>query len=731
MSAGHQFDKPAKFSAKQAEEIRCALQAVISSDAFAGSKRCQDFLRLVVERTLAGDLDSLRERMIGVEMFGRPADYDTSNDAVVRVRATEVRKRLSQYYREAASAPDPRIELAPGTYIPEFHWSKPTQIAEDLVMPASAPKPARHLTRISVPAIIIISVTCVAGLALFFWLQLRPKPQAVNAVRLSLGLPEGVTLERNWHPFEHIALSPDGETLAFAATDASGQSYLWTRPLSSSEAQRLDGTGGALLPFWSPDSQFIGFWADSKLKKIPRGGGVPEVIYNVPEIAQGAWGPDGTILFAKAVNSPIFRVTQNARMATPVTTLLPGQVSQMWVQFLPDGKHFIYLARTSLTSSDNNAKIFVQSIDGGVSTALLASPSRAVAVPNYLLFVQDQTLYAQRMDWKTKEKIGEPVLLARSVAASPAYLGTSEFTASQNGVLVYGTAQGSSFDRLNWYARDGTAIGSLDPVIDYQQFTLSPDGKHLALNSFHQHATGSLWLVDIATNTTTPLTTDPHAQSDPVWSPDSRYVAFNLLPNGGSDPPFLVEKIEIGTQQPQTIYSGDDRHWVEDWSPDGKFLLTHDTQTFSIIPLTGDTKPKAIYSSDFIKDEFHLSPDGQLIAYDENRAGRWEVFVASFPSFHYIKQVSLSGGAQPRWRGDGRELFFLDLDGKMMSATVERGSSPQIGIPRKLFDTALVPNPTINQYAVTEDGLKFLLLEPRKGFQETYSVVLNWPATIK
>jgi len=340
-------------------------------------------------------------------------------------------------------------------------------------------------------------------------------------------------------------------------------------------------------------------------------------------------------------------------------------------------------------------------------------------------------LYAQRMDWRALRKIGEPALVARNVAASPAYLGTSEFTASQNGVLMYGTSEGSSFDQFNWYARDGSVIGSFEPLIDYQQFTLSPDGKYLALNSFLQHATGSLWLINLATNTTTPLTTDPHAQSDPVWSPDSRYVAFNLLPNGGTDPPFLVQKIEIGSQQPQPVYGDNDRHWVEDWSPDGTFLLTHDTKTFSIIPLNGDRKPKALYSSSFLKDAFHLSPDGQLIAYGENRTSRWEVFVASFPSFHDIKQVSIAGGAEPRWRGDGRELFFLDLEGKMMSVSVERASPPKIGIPRKLFDTTLVPDPTVNQYAVTPDGRKFLVLEPRKGFLESYSVVLNWPAAIK
>ena len=578
--------------------------------------------------------------------------------------------------------------------------------------------------------VVIVSLAAIAIVSALLWSRRYP-PSQPDAVRLSLGLPPGVTLQRNWHPFEQMAVSPDGEMLAFSATDASGQSSLWIRPLGSAEARKMDQTEGALLPFWSPDSQFVGFWAGGKLKKIRRTGGLPEVICRVPEIAQGAWGTDGTILFAKAVNSPIFRVNQDGANATAATSLLPGQVSQMWVQFLPDGKHFIYLARTSLTTDDPQAKVYAQSLDGGAPIELLTSQSRAIAVPDYLLFAQRQNLFAQRMDWKRLRKIGEPLLLAHNVAASPAYLGTSEFTASQNGVLIYGTAEGSSFDRLNWYARDGSKIGSLDPVIDYQQFTLSPDGTHLALNSFHQHATGSLWLIDIASNTTTPLTNDPHAQSDPVWSPDSRYVAFNLLPNGGSDPPFLVQKIEIGNQQPELIYGDDQRHWVEDWSPDGRFLLTHDTKTLSIVPVTGNGHPEALYSSSFLKDEFHLSPDGQLIAYGENRSGKWEIYVASFPSFQYIQQVSLDGGAQPRWRGDGRELFFIDYQGRMMSATVERGSPPKIGVPRKLFDTGLIPDPTVNQYAVTRDGLKFLVLEPRKGFSESYSAIVNWPATLK
>jgi eukaryotic-like serine/threonine-protein kinase len=726
MSTRPQPENSDTLTHEQVASVRRALQSVLSSNAFAGSKQCQLFLRLAVERSLAGDLESSSEPVIG-EKFGASADYDASNDAVVRMRATEVRKRLAQYYTEAKQTPQVRIELPPGSYVPEFHWSSRT-VAEDGSAIAARPLVAPRWPRRAV--VVIVALIAIVSLPLFLSLRRHPPPQR-NAVRLSLGLPQGITLQRNWHPFEQMAVSPDGEMLAFSATDASGQSSLWIRPLSSAVAQRMDQTEDALLPFWSPDSHFIGFWAGGKLKKIPRTGGLPEVICSVPEIAQGAWGANGTILFAKAVNSPILRVSHDGATATPATSLLPGQVSQMWVQFLADGKRFIYLARTSLTTDDPQAKVYAQSLNGGDPIELLTSQSRAIAVPEYVLFAQGQNLLAQRMDWKTLRKIGQPSLLARNVAASPAYLGTSEFTASQNGVLIYGTAEGSSFDHLKWYARDGSSSGGLEPVIDYQQFTLSPDGKHLALNSFHQHATGSLWLIDIASNTTTPLTIDPHAQSDPVWSPDSRYVAFNLLPNGGSDPPFLVQKIEIGNQQPEAIYGDDQRHWVEDWSPDGRFLLTHDTKTLSILPLTGDGKPEAVYSSSFLKDEFHLSPDGQLIAYGENHTGKWEVFVASFPSFQYMKQVSLAGGAQPRWRGDGRELFFIDYEGKMVSATVERGSPPKIGVPRKLFNTGLVPDPTVNQYAVTKDGLKFLVLEPRKGFLESYSAILNWPATLQ
>ena len=578
--------------------------------------------------------------------------------------------------------------------------------------------------------VLVVTVVVIGTIALFYMFR-HSGSSRPNAVQLTLGLPHGITLHRNWHPFEYMALSPNGEMLAFAASNASGESSLWLRDLSSSEARKLDQTDGALLPFWSPDSQFIGFWAGGKLKKIRRSGGTPETIVEVPDIAQGAWGPDGTILFARTVNSAIFRVSRNGETTTPATALLPGQVSQFWVQFSPDGKQFIYLARTSLTADDSNAKVFAQRLDGGAPFELVTTPHRPVLAAEHLLFIRRQNLFAQRMDWKSLRTIGEPLLVIRNVAASTGYLGSSEFTASQNGVLIYGIAKPSSIDTFRWYSRNGSTVGALEPIVDYQQFTLSPDGKYLALNSFQQQPTGTLWLIDIATNTTTPLVTDPHAQSDPVWSPDSHYVAFNLLPNGGSDPPFVVARIELGKQQLEPVYGDNDRHWVEDWSPDGTFLLTHDTKTLSILPLNGDRRPKAVYTSNFTKDAFHLSPDGQLIAYGELREGKWEVFVASFPSFHDITQVSQAGGAQPRWRGDGRELFFLDSEGAMISVTVDRGSPPKVTVPHKLFDTKMVPDATVNQYAVTQDGQKFLVLQPRQGYLESYSVVLNWPAFLK
>src|ERR1700741_1189891 len=426
MSTGHQFEKPADLSAEQADSIRSALGLVIRSEAFAGSRQCQDLLRLLVQHALSGELDALSEHRRGVALFGRPAGYDTSNDAVVRVRATEVRKRLAQYYGEATDPPVVRIEVPPDSYVPEFHWSPRPRVEAELVTPTPSGGVAQPWRSKSV--LVIVAVVGIVSVGVLAWWQLGRKPQSKNPVRLSLGLPAGVKLPRNLHPFEHIALSPDGETLAFAATDASGHSALWVRRLSAPEAERIDQSEGALLPFWSPDSQSIGFWAGGKLKKVRRSGGVLEVICSAPETAQGAWGPDGTILFARAVNSPILRVSPNGGEAPPVTSLLPGQVSQMWVQFLPDGKHFIYLARTSLTISGPDAKIYAQSLEGGPPIMLLATQSRAIAVPDYLLFARDRTLFAQRMDWKALRKIGEPSLLARNVAASPASLWPSEFT---------------------------------------------------------------------------------------------------------------------------------------------------------------------------------------------------------------------------------------------------------------------------------------------------------------
>ena len=199
MSTGQKFEKSDKLSAERADTVRRALESVISSSAFAGSKQCQDFLRLLVDHALVGELGELCERMIGVEMFGRPADYDTTNDAVVTVRATEVRKRLAQYYREAAIAPVVRIELPPASYVPEFHWSSPTKIKDEIL--TTVPPPGVTPRSWRTPAIAITTMLVIASVVLIIWLQLRTKPQSINALRLSLGLPEGVNLHRNWHPF--------------------------------------------------------------------------------------------------------------------------------------------------------------------------------------------------------------------------------------------------------------------------------------------------------------------------------------------------------------------------------------------------------------------------------------------------------------------------------------------------------------------------------------------------
>jgi len=231
MSTGQQVEKPAKISAEQAALVRSALESLISSEAFAGSKQCQDFLRLVVERSVEGEVKALSERMIGVELFGRPADYDTLNDGVVRVRAAEVRKRLAQFYKEGEVNRVVRIELPPGSYVPEFHWSSPTGVEEQRLTVTSRPVSPQWQRKATLVTVLVLVI---AILGFVIRLQLRPRTASMNAVRLSLGLPEGVTLHRNWHPFEHIALSPDGQTLTLPRLmhldKALCGSGLWIRP---------------------------------------------------------------------------------------------------------------------------------------------------------------------------------------------------------------------------------------------------------------------------------------------------------------------------------------------------------------------------------------------------------------------------------------------------------------------------------------------------------------------
>ncbi len=565
-----------------------------------------------------------------------------------------------------------------------------------------------------------LTLVSTAAIAALVWVGgwLRTPPPEVGPVRFLVPLPEGTNLGPA-PALPQAAISPDGRQLAFAAVDTSGKSSLWVRPLNSVSAQRLDRTDGAGVPFWSPDSQFIAFFADGRLKKVPVSGGAPQTLCEAKSFEGGTWSRDGTILFSPGGTEPLYRVAAAGGVATPATQLDKGQgeVAHRWPQFLPDGRRFQYLA---LSQQAGKSGIYVQSLNSAGRTRVLDTVIRAAYSPTgHLLFVREGTLMAQQVDGKLAQT-GEPVRVAEEVTAAG---GRGAFSVSDNGVLVYRSGRGLVSTYLTWYSRDGKRLGAVGEAAPYRQFQLSPDEKRVVFERVE--GTSDLWLIELGSGIFSRLTFDPGSEVDAVWSPDSRRIVF--LRNWGGKPE--LAELTLGSGEPKKVLE-EGVGYPEDWTPDGRHALYVNASGKSLFrfPLEGERKPEVLLETPFDKDEFRLSPDGRWIAYNSLESGRWEVYAASYPSFSGKRQVSSAGGCQARWRKDGKELFYLALDGKLMAVPVTAGAALEAGVPKPLFQTTVSLNPTWDQYAVTGDGQRFLLNENPKTTAEQINVVIDWAA---
>src|SRR5262245_19812903 len=546
--------------------------------------------------------------------------------------------------------------------------------------------------------------------------------------------------------FGPIAVSPDGRHLAFTGVTG-GKVQLWAHSFDSNEAKALPGTQGATNPFWSPDSRFIGFFVDGRLKKIEvTGATVQPICETSANPAGGAWSPTGVILIGQNP-AGLLRVSATGGEVTPVTTVdsSRNESNHVLPAFLPDGRHFLY---TIQSGQKETRGIYLGSLDGTLKRRLLddikvgkyraAAPGDTANGAGWLLFVRDGALLARPFDTSRLDFTGEPFKLSDKLGRD-IVVGPSGFSVSDNGVLVFDPNQKQRLRRqYRWVDRRGQTINTLDvPTGSYPPW-LSPDEKHFIAARIDPSLNVDLWLCGVSGSNSKRFTSDPMGDNPPVWSPDGSRIVWASTRDGGVGN--LYQKAASLNGVDTLLLKSAYWKLPTDWSRDGRFIIYHERDPKTkgdvwVLPMTGsgEKKPFPVVNTVANETAGTLSPDGRWLAYVSDESGRYEVWVQSFPGGGGKQQVSNGGGGGPRWRGNGRELFYYSGDGKLMAAQVRIGESFEMDEPVSLFEfLAGVQFRRYASYAVTRDGQRFLInevvnLEPNAPL----TVVTNWTVGVK
>jgi eukaryotic-like serine/threonine-protein kinase len=561
-------------------------------------------------------------------------------------------------------------------------------------------------------------------------------PKSEPVVRSSILPPAGTSFVTMLPASGPPVLSPDGSRLAFTARDDKSKVLLYVRPLTSLTAQPLTGTEDATYPFWSPDGRDVGFFTPGKLKRVSANGGPSQNICDAISGRGATWGPDGSIIFTPSSTQPLFRVRATGGTPEPASKLdaSHNENSHRWPSFLPDGRHFLYWARSSLNQEN---RLYVGELGTLQAKALAKTDTMGVYASGHLLFMRDQNLMAQPFDPRRLELSGEPVPIAEHVAINGA-TARPLFSASQIGTLLYQTGETAGGWNLLWWDREGKPAGALPHPDRYLFPTLSPDGKQLAVMIFTgAQGNEDAWIFDLARGTSARLTFNGNARGFLVWSADGKNIFYGSNPNGTSH---IYSKAADGSGPERAVLEGNDTlELVSSASADGRYLvyirrdLKNNDANYQIwaLPLFGDRKPFPVVQSTFETQFAVVSPDNRWMVYQSNESGRREIYVTAFPAGGAKWQVSTSGGTWPRWRRDGKELFFLDPSDKMMAVDVNpSGSSIHLGIPHGLFQTVGIQR-DYGPFDVTADGKKFLLNSGNlKEGSDPFTLVQNWPAEL-
>ncbi len=574
---------------------------------------------------------------------------------------------------------------------------------------------------------VALTIVAVAVPALLYF---RNPPQEAPQMRFEISLPGMVG---------QPVLSPDGRMIAYATQPADGKRALSIRPIGSETGQQLAGTDNVNGVVWSPDSRRLAIVADGKLRIVALADGSSRLLGDVGAVRGGTWNRDGVILMARVSDNIIVTLSDSGGDITPLTKLDAGrkEVLHALPVFLPDGNHFLYAA---VGGTPEDSGIFLASLDTSEAPTQVVQlqPNRfngmVHAAPSHLMYLNNGTLTAHRLDSSGRPQ-GDSIVVAEDLDGS--------ISASDTGLLMYHKAAPATGKQLLWFSRNGMQVGQVGAVADYGSVDISPRGDRAVVDMIANN-NRDIWVVDLERSVAQPITFDPGSDWTASWSPDGSRLAFasSRIVNAGLTTK-IYEKSSTGTGTETVLPSGDVSSIPVHWTSDDKYIVFSRLRTAGntssydtwALPLFGERKPAPLLESGFDKFQARVSPDSRFIAYSTNESGTYQIVVQTFPDTTAGKwQITADGGVEPKWRRDSRELYYLALDGKLMSVAIS-GPGFTAARPAVMFQTPLTVNrvqPTRDRrYDVAPDGRFLMVIPAATGAALPYSVIVNWNATLE
>ena len=614
---------------------------------------------------------------------------------------------------------------------PEERWQSARDLADELrwimesgpQMPGSGASAAKTRSRERSAWLVAGGLSIALIATLVWWRNSKPAQQSMY---FQAPVPFSA---------HDIAIAPNGHTLAVVAySEAARKNEIWIYELGSGNANSVADTEGASYPFWSADGRNIAFFADGKLKTLEVPGGPVQVLCDAPSGRGGAWNKDGVIVFTPEASpgGGLYRVSASGGTPEQISTPDParGEQSHRWAVFLPDGRHYLYMAANFAGRKNVNA-IFAASLGSNEKHFVVeASGNAAYAAPGYLLFPREKTLLAQRFDLKRFALIGDPTAVLTDIQYQP-QVRRAVFAVSDNDVLVGQTGAGIAFSQPLWFDRKGHQEGAVGKAGVYGSVFIAPNGRSVAVDSTDMTSLNTdVWTYELQRESAQRLTFDPGFDVVPIWSPDASRLVFSSNRGEHVD---LYMKNSDGAETEKVIVHDEFNKIPSDWFRNGEYILYTRGPDLWFLTFPALKSTLFIKAPSIVRNG-QFSPDGKWVAYASNETGKWEIYVTSFPDARGKWQVSTGGGEEPRWRGDGKELFYISSDSKMMAVPVTIGANFDAGAPVALFQA--VPRQPVSTndqfvYDVARDGQRFLILtQVKRPESRPMSVILNWSARL-